>query len=299
VLHFFNSFFGYIPTLLKTTILPLFLQVVACFQPSFISLTVDLELELPMPPLHSINHSCFSRISPTHYVIKNVDGYLSVTTHVGQIADYLNFEEHLRIQKDFTNFQSISLGYLEFAQLWNTGVSQNDICRLSNYSYLEGSDTPTFEISSTPLSITEFFITPDQVGLHSPSSQPQLPSNSGPQPRPAGPLPQQNGPYNQRQYNKNGFQKQDKENHQRPGKHPRYFDYVPVPFGQQESALSRLRFQVQPRTHNNSTTSMASSASSSSSNSTSMEGLPTNNPLPPSDVQDAIMQSPTAVLEEF
>jgi hypothetical protein len=248
-----------------------------------------------MPPLRSITHSRFSRISPTHYVIKNVDGYLSVTTHVGQIADYLTFEERLRIQKDFTNFQSIPLGYLEFAQLWNTGVSQNDIRRLSTYSYPEGSDTPSFEISSTPLSITEFFITPDQVGLHSPSSQPQLPSNSGPQPRPAGPLPQQNGPYNQRQYNKNGFQKQDKGNYQRPGKRPRYFEYVPVPFGQPESALSRLRFQVQPRPHDNSLPSMPSSASCSSSNSASMEGLPTHNSLPPSNVQDTIMQCPVVV----
>jgi hypothetical protein len=198
-----SSFFSTVPSFLNNTLHSFSTHILSCFLPSFISSTVDLELDHIMPPSNSVIHPLFSRISSTHYLICHPENYFSVTVHVGQIADYLNFEERLRVQKDFTDFQSMPLGYAEFADLWNTGVSQNDIRRISSFAFPEDSDTHVFNISTTPLLISEFFITPDQVGLRTP--QPTVDSQfRGPPPRPVCPPPP-NQHYNQPQENRNGY----------------------------------------------------------------------------------------------
>ena len=92
--------------------------ILSFFQPSFISLTVDFEFDYTMAPFRSVDHPRFSRISSTHYLVKKEsDGYFDATIHVGQVADYLHFDERLRIQRDLTDFQSVPLGYLDFAEL--------------------------------------------------------------------------------------------------------------------------------------------------------------------------------------
>jgi RNase H-like domain found in reverse transcriptase/Reverse transcriptase (RNA-dependent DNA polymerase)/Integrase zinc binding domain/Retroviral aspartyl protease/Zinc knuckle len=295
VSSFFSSFFSLLHSTslaLKASLHSFASHILPCLRPSFISATIDLEFDFTMPSIQSVNHPLFSRISPTHYLIKNSNGYLSVTLHVGQVADYFNFEERLRIQKDLSNFQSMPLGYLEFADLWNSGVSSNDIRRLSTYSYVEGSDGPVYDLSSTPLLVGEFFITPEQVGLRPPQHQhqPQTPSQPRNEPRQS-----QDRHYKQRQENRNGFiQRQEGGrggSSQRQGKRQRYFDYVPVPFGQSETPLSRLRFLARPSAPTVDTTTPTSPVPTSTANSATIEGGS-------SDVQDAIMHGPPLITDD-
>ena len=70
--------------------------------------------------------------------------------------------------KGFDDFQSIPIGYKEFADLWNAGVSKEDPRRLSSFSYAENSTDPILDLAATPPLINNFFIFPDQVGLQRP-----------------------------------------------------------------------------------------------------------------------------------
>ena len=83
----FFTFFGLVPTILNTTVRSLRSTIRSCFCPTFQSLTVDLEPVLTMPPTPCVNHPRFTRISPTHYVIRNDDGYTPVTLHPACGAD--------------------------------------------------------------------------------------------------------------------------------------------------------------------------------------------------------------------
>ena len=124
----------------------------------------DLIIEMPPHRDRGVNHRSFTRISPTHYVIREADSPLSYTVHVGQIADYVNFDEQLRTQ-GLRNLSSIPLAFDNFAYLWNTGTSENDLCQVSRVYRPEGADDYTVELSHKPIKTKEFFITSEQVGL--------------------------------------------------------------------------------------------------------------------------------------
>lgn len=129
--------------------------------------SIDLDdLIINMPPHRDrgVNHQSFTRISPTHYLVKNADSLLSYTVHVGQIADYLNFDEQLRTQ-GLRNLSSIPIAFDDFAYLWNTGASDNDTRRISRVYLPEGEEVPTVDLSQHPVKAKEFFITTEQVGL--------------------------------------------------------------------------------------------------------------------------------------
>ena len=97
-------------------------------------------------------------------MIREADSPLSYTVHVGQIADYVNFDEQLRTQ-GLRNLSSIPLAFDDFAYLWNTGTSENDLRRVSRVYRPEGADDYTVELSHKPIKTKEFFITLEQVGL--------------------------------------------------------------------------------------------------------------------------------------
>jgi hypothetical protein len=168
------------PSLLPslTSIHPLFLYLKSTFahllsllpfarQP-FISLTVDLEFITLMPKLQGIDHPLFTRTSDTHYRLKDIDGYLSRTVHVGQIADYMKFDEQVRRRGNVSRPQTLPLGYIEFAEIWNSGARHNDQRRVSSVFRDRDSDEPYVEAAtSTPVYTADFHITPEQVGLSS------------------------------------------------------------------------------------------------------------------------------------
>ena len=152
-------------------------HILSFFKTPFLSLTVDLEYLAimppgPRPPLRSIDHPRFSRISPTHYLLRNVEGYLNHTIHAGQIADFINFDQSLREPGELSSFRSMPLGYLEFAELWNSGVHQGDPRRFSTIYFPEGAEEPLLTIAPDPVALADFVITPQQVGLATNNSPP-------------------------------------------------------------------------------------------------------------------------------
>ena len=118
----FFSFFGYVFSYLNITISTILSDIHLCLAPSFVSPTIDFEATAIMPSLHTVDHPKFNRISTTHYVARASSQYFTATIHVGQIADFFNFEERLRSQNSLDNFQSVPLGFLEFANIWNSGA---------------------------------------------------------------------------------------------------------------------------------------------------------------------------------
>ena len=174
-----SSFFGDIFSSLKNFVRSYTFVTYFFFPPSFISPTVDIELTPTMTPPRGIAHPCFLRLSATHYLITTTSIYFDSTIHVGQIADYLNFEASLRELGDLGGLQSMPLGYLDFAKHWNHGTAPGDLRRLSSFSFPDNEDNPVMQLSSNPVSIDDFFITPDQVGLRrsEPSASPDPISN--------------------------------------------------------------------------------------------------------------------------
>ena len=68
------------------------------------------------------------------------------------------------------------LGYSSFSALWNDYASDNDSRRLSGVYVPEDANRYHVEISSTPVHIADFFITPEQVSIM--SSNPEATTTS-------------------------------------------------------------------------------------------------------------------------
>ena len=81
--------------------------------------------------LRGINHSLLTRISPTNYLLRDLNYPVHTTVHVRQITDYVWFDERLRAYGDSTDFHSIPFGYMDFCTAWNNGTADNDHRRFS------------------------------------------------------------------------------------------------------------------------------------------------------------------------
>ena len=134
-------------------------------------ITIDIENPTIVMCKHrGIDHPSFTQLSPTHYLVNNPSSSKALpgTLHVGQIADYLTFDEQLRTH-GISELQSIPHGFDNFAYLWNIGTSNNDYRQISRI-FVSEADGYSVDATTTPVALTDFFITPDQVGLVDPSS---------------------------------------------------------------------------------------------------------------------------------
>jgi hypothetical protein len=149
-----------------------------------------------MPPnQRDLHHPHFSRITSTQYYIESAGNYLPSTVHVGQLADFLNFDERMRDAGGIHQLQAMPLGYLEFAAFWNEGVQLGDARRFSTFSYPEGSEQPIVTISTVPVPAADFSITREQVGLRTLDRGGPYPVRTNNQPR-ASPQPRNPRPGN-------------------------------------------------------------------------------------------------------
>ena len=168
IFSFLFSFFGDLSSTLTSTFHS-FQYYLRSFLPSpFTSLTIDIEFDLTMPYSPSVNHPLFYRISGTHYKARGEHDHFHTTIHVGQIVDFIDFNHHLRKNKTLVGVESIPLGFLDSVDICNNRVSSDDTCQFSNYFWEEDSEDPTFEFSSHPLTVFNFFITQEQAGMNNP-----------------------------------------------------------------------------------------------------------------------------------
>ena len=65
---------------------------------------------------------------------------------------------------------AIPHGFDDFAYLWNIGASDNDDRQISRIYVSEDTSNYSVNTTTTPVLLTNFFITPDQVGLATPSN---------------------------------------------------------------------------------------------------------------------------------
>jgi hypothetical protein len=145
-------------------------------------------------------------------VIDDEQNYLTSLLHVGQIAAYLLFDERMRQSGTVHHRQAMPLGYLEFAAVWNEGALTGDPRRLSTFFLPEGAEGYTINLSTVPIPIADFDITPEQIGL-SPDpvfAPPRAPRYDPPRDKTPTNRAQNSGGYNkrdQRQTNRQGYQK--------------------------------------------------------------------------------------------
>jgi hypothetical protein len=125
----------------------------------------------PRHDLRGVKHPLFTRVAPTVYLIRDLEYPIHTTIHVGQIAEYLEFDEELRSRKN-ADFTSMPLGYSEFCSAWNDNAAPGDKRRLSTVFIADDPQDSGIVPSDHPPRLYDFFITQEQVGLGSTTPQP-------------------------------------------------------------------------------------------------------------------------------
>ena len=130
-----------------------------------------------MPPIHhfylcSINHPSFTRVSPTTYLIKQLDYPILLSIHVAQIAKYIQFDKLIWEDDNASHYQSVPIGFYDFYNAWNSSIAPDDPHRFSTFYYAEDLAQNTIFPSPYPVQLHEFYITPAQANAtHSNSNQ--------------------------------------------------------------------------------------------------------------------------------
>ena len=149
--------------------------------PSTIPLVTYLPDLINQQPLHylfamldGIHHPSFRRVTPTKYVMYlgsqgEGDNYRISSVHVGQLVDFLIFDEALRKGRKIQNNSEVPLGYHEFADIFNLGAHRKDKRRITTIQTMQ-SGPPRITLSNNPVTAHHFRITPTQCGA--PSSNP-------------------------------------------------------------------------------------------------------------------------------
>ena len=139
---------------------------------SFFNSTTNLLNTMSRLTYRGVKHPRFTRISPTVYLIRDPDYPVHSTVHVTQLAEFLRFDEQLRVHGDSADFQfhSVPLGYSDFCAAWNTGTTTSDTRRISSI-FLAADPEHNYVIPSTnPVHLHEFKITPAQAGIIQPAN---------------------------------------------------------------------------------------------------------------------------------
>ena len=141
----------------------------ALFTRPFISPTVDLNIDITMPPgPRGVNHPRFTRRSITHYQVKDPYSEFLHTLHIGQIADFLDFDEQVRNRGGLRTLNMMPLGFVDFANLWNSGARDDDRRRFCEITFAEREqDDHHVEFPNNPVTLRDFFITADQLTIAS------------------------------------------------------------------------------------------------------------------------------------
>ena len=138
------------------------------FTPSTPLLSSNPSTSMPAsrrPQLRGIRHPSFTRISPTNYLMRDPDYPIHTTIHVAQIADYVRFDEQLRAQRSLTGITAMPIGFTDFAAAWNDGSDSNDPRRFSTVFFSEDPVHNSVDLSTYPVPLSDFFISPTQAGL--------------------------------------------------------------------------------------------------------------------------------------
>jgi len=99
------------------------------------------------------------------YLMHEPDYALQTAVHVGQIAEYLKFNEQVRARFGLSGLQSMPLGYTNFTIAWNHSAQANNPQRLSTVFLAKNPKHNVVQPSTHPVFIRDFYITPELAGL--------------------------------------------------------------------------------------------------------------------------------------
>ena len=95
---------------------------------------------------------------------------MATTVHVGQIADYVNFDNNVQVHGGMLRIQSMPLWYPEFTNLWNMGMQHGNHRHFSHIYMPEGTAEHQAQLFCQPVGIPEFAIIKEQIGMALPTS---------------------------------------------------------------------------------------------------------------------------------
>ena len=102
--------------------------------PKSTSTSATIVLPISLDNMHdSIRHRNFDRLTKQKYAFNDNNKPSRPIVHVGQISEYLNFDQFLRDGNDLYSNTDKPLGYESFAAAFNTGAHPKDRRRLSTF----------------------------------------------------------------------------------------------------------------------------------------------------------------------
>ena len=124
--------------------------------------TLSYIRQSPMPRSHrpalpGVSHPSFTRITPTSYLMRDPDYPVHTTIHVGQIMEYLQFDEQLRTYyHDAADFTLVPIGFAKFSVAWNEGTVTRDPRHISTISLADNPRNNSVIPSMHPVQLYEF-----------------------------------------------------------------------------------------------------------------------------------------------
>ena len=86
------------------------------------------------------------------------------TIHVGQLGEYIQFNEQLRAYDNSAKFRSIPIGFTDFCNTWNDSVASGDSRRISTIYLDDDPQNNYITPASRSVTLQDFHITPAQTG---------------------------------------------------------------------------------------------------------------------------------------
>jgi hypothetical protein len=121
------------------------------------------QLIMPNNQHKKLHHPLIARRGKLEYTVSNIDTPRKGFIHVAQIAKFLEFDKLLRRSDSVTGIREMPVGYMEFANVYNTGKHFKDDREMATIVTIN--DQERIIKAGKQLTLADFDITAEQCGL--------------------------------------------------------------------------------------------------------------------------------------
>ncbi|KIJ96480.1 hypothetical protein K443DRAFT_134123 [Laccaria amethystina LaAM-08-1] len=146
---------------------------------------ISVGKKLPRILPHSIIHTQIKRLSCTNFLATDPIKEEKYFFHAGQMASFCSTDAELRHRQVPDTFPA---GYCDFTEVFNTHIEDNPIC-FTTYN----AKTKGFNLNSDPVTITDFYITEEDIGSKPHANKPACEPETKPRGKKC-PAPESNKP---------------------------------------------------------------------------------------------------------
>ena len=114
-----------------------------------------------------VAHPRFDRISRTKYAFSEDLGPSRYVVHIGQVMEYINFDQFLRNGNNIFKDTEIPIGYEKFAESFNGGALQKDRRRFTTFLPMDRGPYTIWKPAERCVTLADFKIRPEDCNTGS------------------------------------------------------------------------------------------------------------------------------------